>query len=310
MREAREAASLGNAGTPATSLSPAANALGATAKAEPDTKPGEQSQESIEAAINAVIRLPQRAPGAAPMPGGEITPLSQSLPTRRPGAAPMPGGEITPLSQSLPTPEPTPEPVAVEPVAVEPVAVEPVAVEPVAVEPVAEPVAVPAPEPVLAAPLAVEVPEPVSPIPAPAASFHILDSQAPMPELVDEDTTIFAAMRSNWFTAGGDIQQPWSGNEVDAGWEAADRVAEAAPLQVSEAGLPVRRPGSRIVPGGVKPAAATLVRDPEAIRARLAAHADGVNRARRVVGGPDHGLDVDADHSTHDSLTQKEVDPA
>ena len=69
---------------------------------------------------------------------------------------------------------------------------------------------------------------------------------------------------------------------------------------------PVRRPGSRIVPGGVKPAAATLVRDPEAIRARLAAHADGVNRARRVVGGPD----IDSDHSHSESLTQKESDPA
>jgi hypothetical protein len=76
---------------------------------------------------------------------------------------------------------------------------------------------------------------------------------------------------------------------------------------VSEAGLPVRRPGARIVPGGVSPAAATLVRDPEAIRARLAAHAAGVNRGRRVVGGPQavEALAVHADHSE----PSQEVDP-
>ena len=71
-----------------------------------------------------------------------------------------------------------------------------------------------------------------------------------MPELLPEDGSIFASMKSNWFNTEG-AEQPWSGNEVDSGWEAADRVAEATPLQVSETGLPMRRPGSRIVPGGV-----------------------------------------------------------
>ena len=126
-----------------------------------------------------------------------------------------------------------------------------------------------------------------------------------MPELLPEDGSIFAAMKSNWFNTEG-ADQPWSGNEVDSGWEAADRVAEATPLQVSDTGLPVRRPGSRIVPGGVSPAAATLVRDPEAIRARLAAHAAGVNRGRRVTGGSQaaEALTVDSDHS------EQEVDPS
>jgi hypothetical protein len=91
---------------------------------------------------------------------------------------------------------------------------------------------------------------------------------------------------------------------VDQGWEAAEQVAEATPLQVSETGLPMRRPGSRIVPGGVKPAAASIVRDPEAIRSRLAAHAAGVNRGRKVAGGPD----LHPDPPMHS--TQKEVDPA
>jgi hypothetical protein len=85
-------------------------------------------------------------------------------------------------------------------------------------------------------------------------------------------------------------------------------VAEATPLQVSDAGLPVRRPGTRIVPGGVTPAPAALVRDPEAIRARLAAHAAGVSRGRRLAGGPQaaEALAVEADHSDH----SQEADPS
>ena len=105
MREAREAANLGNAGTPATpftSVPPAPAAPAAKAQAPDNT-------DSIEAAINAVIGLPQRRPGASDVPG-VITPLS-----------------ATPVS--------APEPETVEPEAVEPEAVEPEVVEPEVVEP-------------------------------------------------------------------------------------------------------------------------------------------------------------------------------
>ncbi len=61
----------------------------------------------------------------------------------------------------------------------------------------------------------------------------------------------------------------------------ADQVAETpAEPEVSQSGLPVRRPGSRLVPGGVTTTPTATVRDPEAIRARLAAHASGVSRGR------------------------------
>ena len=83
---------------------------------------------------------------------------------------------------------------------------------------------------------------------------------------------------------------------------ASGRIAEATSLQVSDKGLPMRRPGSRIVPGGVAPPAASLVRDPEAIRARLAAHAAGVNRGRRVTGGA-QTVETLAD-------SEQEVDPS
>ncbi|CAN5557017.1 hypothetical protein BH10ACT10_BH10ACT10_11410 [soil metagenome] len=43
----------------------------------------------------------------------------------------------------------------------------------------------------------------------------------------------------------------------------------------------MRRPGTRLVPGGVDLMPTVAVRDPEAIRARLSAHSSGVARGRR-----------------------------
>jgi signal transduction histidine kinase len=168
-----------------------------------------------------------------------------------------------------------------------PVAEAPVSEAPVAEAPVAEaPVALPDEEPV--ADEAVEswvvgASSNGTPAPPPAAetAYDSLDSRTPMPEAT-EDGPIFQNLRSNWFTAGGE-EGTWTTSEIEAGWEAAEQVAEAPTLQLSESGLPMRRPGKRLVPGGVTPAvanAASVNRDPEAIRARLAAHAAGVSRGR------------------------------
>ena len=91
-------------------------------------------------------------------------------------------------------------------------------------------------------------------------------------------------------SAPTDTGGTWTTSEIEAGWEAAEQVAEAPALQLSESGLPIRRPGKRLVPGGVTPpAAAVATRDPEAIRARLAAHAAGVSRGRTAaVDESDH----------------------
>ena len=118
-----------------------------------------------------------------------------------------------------------------------------------------------------------------SPPPAPLTAYDLLDSRSPMPEPTEDETPIFRALRSNWFTAGAD-EDTWTTSEIEAGWEAAEQVAEAPALQLTESGLPMRRPGKRLVPGGVSPAATNVDRDPEAIRARLAAHAAGVSRGR------------------------------
>ncbi len=97
-----------------------------------------------------------------------------------------------------------------------------------------------------------------------------------------EASPIFGQLRSNWLNE--ETETTWSDTEVDQGWSAAEKVeAVATPdtTPTTPSGLPVRRPGGRLVPGGVTPESPdSVVRDPEAIRNRLAAHAAGVSRGR------------------------------
>ncbi len=120
---------------------------------------------------------------------------------------------------------------------------------------------------------------------APTSSSEPIDTlSAPMASLPDtgEDSTpLYRMLRSSWFTASGE-SKGWDSGEADRGWEAADRATEAAPSQLTRSGLPVRDPGNRLVPGGVNTANGAVRRDPEAIRARLAAHAAGVARGREA----------------------------
>jgi hypothetical protein len=114
-----------------------------------------------------------------------------------------------------------------------------------------------------------------------------------MPEPTEDETPIFRNLRSRWLSSGDDAT--WTTSEIEAGWEAAEQIAEA-PAPVSQSGLPMRRPGNRLVPGGVTPAPAAVSRDPEAIRARLAAHAAGVSRGRTAA----------VDEHVHSSTTTEE----
>jgi signal transduction histidine kinase len=93
------------------------------------------------------------------------------------------------------------------------------------------------------------------------------------------DSPIFGHLSSNWLNES-ESEEHWSANEVDRGWNAAERVESDDSDGTTRAGLPVRRPGGRLVPGGVSQDPAKVVRDPEAIRNRLAAHAAGVSRGR------------------------------
>lgn len=105
----------------------------------------------------------------------------------------------------------------------------------------------------------------------------------PAPAAADE-TPMFKNLNSSWFSAPG--ESTWAPSEVEKGWDRAGEVAQAPVDQptVTDSGLPVRRPGARLVPGSVTPPPAEKpVVDPEAIRSRLAAHAAGVSRGRRTL---------------------------
>lgn len=141
---------------------------------------------------------------------------------------------------------------------------EPEAAEPQAAEPEAD---------------AREAAAPSAPPPPPAPATALDDAWTD-PGDDGVDTPIFRSLRSAWLSPSEDAQ-PWRTTEIEAGWEKVDQVAEqTAPPAVSESGLPVRRPGTRLVPGGVSQVPTVRTRDPEAIRARLAAHASGVSRGR------------------------------
>ena len=109
------------------------------------------------------------------------------------------------------------------------------------------------------------------------------------------DTPIFRSMMSNWLTdssAEGDAG--WSPSEADAGWSAAEHAESAQPVAESEAGLPMRRPGEQLVPGGIEHAErerispAVRARDPEAIRRNLNRHHRGVSSARAETQDASH----------------------
>ncbi|HEX3224087.1 MAG TPA: ATP-binding protein [Nocardioides sp.] len=93
-----------------------------------------------------------------------------------------------------------------------------------------------------------------------------------------DDSPIFGQLRSNWLS--DDDEAPWQANEVDRGWNAAERAESSDAEGQTRTGLPIRRPGGRLLPGGVSQEPAKVDRDPEAIRNRLAAHAAGVSRGR------------------------------
>jgi hypothetical protein len=154
-----------------------------------------------------------------------------------------------------------------------------------------EPSEDPEPEPVVAraddaateepegaeAPVRLQIRRPLSAAPASSA----LEGEF-VPEHDDsEDSTIFGQLRSNWLSDEEDQEAlPWADSEVDRGWNAADRADNGDAEGKTRTGLPVRRPGGRLVPGGVSQEPSKVVRDPEAIRNRLAAHAAGVSRGR------------------------------
>jgi len=248
-----------------------------------DEKPAVPAEDRIDAAINAAMGgLPQRRPGTSASPAA-LTPLgggsllerlnarddlaSAELEQRRPVAvAPVPKPEVVAEAEAEAELDLAPEPTASAPL-----------VEPVP-HPVLAPVASGSVVPIGTSVTSAAEAAPVA-MPATASSYGVLDRETPAPDSPQDESPIFRTLHSNWL-GSGDSAAPWASSEVEAGWEAAGRVATTPPTQLSEGGLPMRRPGNRLVPGGVAPASTEIARDPEAIRARLAAHAAGVSRGR------------------------------
>jgi hypothetical protein len=151
------------------------------------------------------------------------------------------------------------------------------------------------------------VPEPVAADElAPVPALELLDPLVAPRDMLgpaaddDFDSPIFRSMRSAWLSSGGQAQ-PWTTSEVEAGWEVAEKAVEAAtPEALTPSGLPMRRPGAQLVPGGVTKHGTSVARDPEAIRARLAAHAAGVSRGRRTAAEPATSLTPDHPHTEAD----------
>jgi hypothetical protein len=96
------------------------------------------------------------------------------------------------------------------------------------------------------------------------------------------ETPIFREMSSSWLSENDSSDLPWASTEIDEGWQAAERATAAEPAEVAPSGLPVRRPGSTLVPGQAGATdTGTVARDPEAIRRHLNRHRAGVQRGRR-----------------------------
>ena len=244
----------------------------------------------LSAVINANIRLPQREPGTAPQP----SPLTPLLPRREPTPDPV---AFQPVAAAAPQPDPEPTDDAQDEAA-EVIERDPQPEPGDALEPTIE---VPDTFDAEVRELLGELPEPA--VVTPAVNGHASPLVDPLPASAldghadDDETPLFRMLRSGWFSTSGD-ERAWDAGGVDAGWQAADRATDAAPSRLTANGLPMRDPGNRLVPGGVSQPAPVVRRDPEAIKARLAAHAAGVARGRTVAGAP--STDSSApDRSTH-----------
>lgn len=104
---------------------------------------------------------------------------------------------------------------------------------------------------------------------------------------------IYQRMVSEWLVdpaTGQGRARLWS-SPADAGWAAAESATEAQVRSRTESGLPVRKPGARLVPGAVDTArgpahrrdaalSAVPPRSPEAVRDRLTSHFTGVRTGR------------------------------
>ncbi|MFD7010860.1 ATP-binding protein [Rhodococcus jostii] len=158
---------------------------------------------------------------------------------------------------------------------------------------------------------------PVPPSPSPPAHTsprHLLDPtrtatffQRPGPGAAHENPIahppIFASLAPVWLTDPTNTDnalRQWV-TRADPGWAAADRATHNAADAVAPSGLPQRVPGRRLVPGAVieTDRSPNHRRTPDAIRANLTRHHNGI-RAGRANTQPPHISPVD-----HENLEEE-----
>lgn len=97
----------------------------------------------------------------------------------------------------------------------------------------------------------------------------------------ESPTPIYQRMVSEWLVepSADGSSGAWS-SPADAGWAAAADASSPTATTRTSGGLPIRRPGAQLVPGGLTQDDAADVRDPEEIRNNLSRHLSGVRSGR------------------------------
>lgn len=125
-------------------------------------------------------------------------------------------------------------------------------------------------------------PEPASTRPAPGpASTGSASGPA---------TPIYQRMVSEWLVEPSSSAPAgmWA-SPADEGWAAAADASRPATTDRTSGGLPIRRPGAQLVPGGLAPAEEPGAPDPEEIRNNLSRHLSGVRSGRADAQHNDDG---------------------
>ncbi|TCK00024.1 sensor histidine kinase [Nocardia alba] len=136
------------------------------------------------------------------------------------------------------------------------------------------------------------VPSPIDVDPMPTTSTRLQPVSGPAP------TPIYQRMVSEWLVepasapteSGNGDAASWSA-PGDAGWSAAAEADHPPTSSRTSGGLPIRKPGAQLVPGGLTPAEEAGARDPEEIRNNLTRHLSGVRSGRAEIQHNDGGLE-------------------
>ncbi len=219
------------------------------------------------AAVEPAFVAPQQRNGfGAPADAGDLSGIN--LPQRNPGASGIAAPAESPVERTAQAPTDTSSFFAARAQS------QPQTPEPPAPKPQAVPVAAPVPPPVRRAP---------TPQQSTAGSEDAIYQKMLSEWLIDDPTQLANSTDLDWQTV-------W-----DQGWSAAAAAQDAPVVEHTEAGLPVRQPGARLIPGApdedvhADPATEGLpLRDPAAVRASISGHFGGVHAGRsqsRDTGG-------------------------